>query len=446
MAHQVAYAHEWYGEIPRSARVPTLFGYFLLVVAVCGFGYWSSTALIAGAVLAPGSFVATGENKIIQHLEGGVIKNIRVSEGDVVEKGQVLVDLDERAAQAELRRLILREAQAMASEARLTAEINERDLLVYPPQLMAMSNDPDIKEILDQERQALTARRNAVKAQIATLGQGIDALDERVKGGRVQLASVQHQLEFVEEELKGKNYLLKRGLIRKPEVLTLQRAQANLQGEIGRLNGEVGDARERIARIREQIVSVRNDAVKSVSDQMQEVLGELKDVRERIRSATAVLERVSITAPVKGIVVKLQYHTPGGVIEPGKPIMELLPLGQDLVIQAHVRPRDIDIVQKGQHAMVRLTALNRRITPMINGEVIYVSADSLVSENRQAAAASDMYVARIKLNTLEASQVPGFKPTPGMPVEVYIKTADRTFLEYLTKPIRDTMSRAFRES
>jgi membrane fusion protein, type I secretion system len=340
----------------------------------------------------------------------------------------------------------LREAQAMASEARLTAEINERDLLVYPPQLMAMSNDPDIKEILAQERQALTARRNALKAQIATLGQGIDALDERVKGGRVQLASVQHQLELVEEELKGKNYLLERGLIRKPEVLTLQRAQANLQGEIGRLNGEVGDARERIARIQEQIVSVRNDAVKSVSDQMQDVMGELKDVRERIRSAKAVLERVSITAPVKGIVVKLQYHTPGGVIEPGKPIMELLPLGQDLVIQAHVRPRDIDIVQKGQHAMVRLTALNRRITPMINGEVIYVSADSLVSENRQAAAASDMYVARIKLNTLEASQVPGFKPTPGMPVEVYIKTADRTFLEYLTKPIRDTMSRAFRES
>lgn len=446
MAHRAAYAHEWYGEIPRSARVPTLFGYFLLVVAVCGFGYWSSTALIAGAVLASGSFVATGENKIIQHLEGGVIKNIRVSEGDVVEKGQVLVDLDERAPQAELRRLILREAQGMASEARLTAEMNERDLLVYPPQLMAMSNDPDIEEILDQERQALTARRNAVKAQIATLGQGIDALDERVKGGRVQLASVQHQLEFVEEELKGKNYLLKRGLIRKPEVLTLQRAQANLQGEIGRLNGEVGDARERIARIREQIVSVRNDAVKSVSDQMQEVMGELKDVRERIRSAKAVLERVSITAPVKGIVVKLQYHTPGGVIEPGKPIMELLPLGQDLVIQAHVRPRDIDVVQKGQHAMVRLTALNRRITPMINGEVIYVSADSLVSENRQDAAASDMYVARIKLNTLEASKVPDFKPTPGMPVEVYIKTADRTFLEYLTKPIRDTMSRAFRES
>jgi membrane fusion protein, type I secretion system len=446
MAHQVAYAHEWYGEIPRSARVPTLFGYFLLVVAVCGFGYWSSTALIAGAVLAPGSFVATGENKIIQHLEGGVIKDIRVSEGDVVEKGQVLVDLDERAPQAELRRLILREAQAMASEARLTAEMNERDLLVYPPQLMAMSNDPDIKEILAQERQALTARRNALKAQIATLGQGIDALDERVKGGRVQLASVQHQLELVEEELKGKNYLLERGLIRKPEVLTLQRAQANLQGEIGRLNGEVGDARERIARIQEQIVSVRNDAVKSVSDQMQDVMGELKDVRERIRSAKAVLERVSITAPVKGIVVKLQYHTPGGVIEPGKPIMELLPLGQDLIIQAHVKPRDIDVVQKGQHAMVRLTALNRRITPMINGEVIYVSADSLVSESRQDAGASDVYVARIKLNTLEASQVPDFKPTPGMPVEVYIKTADRTFLEYLTKPIRDTMSRAFRES
>lgn len=439
--------HEWYSGIPRSTRTATIFGFLVMTVFLAGFGSWAYTAPIAGAIIAGGSFVATGENKIIQHLEGGVIKQIRVREGDVVEKGAVLIDLDERQPRAELRRLVLREARAMAQEARLTAEMLEQDDVDFPQNVLDRRDDPDIAEIIEHERQALAARRNAIKTEIATLMEGVDALNQRVEGGKAQLVAVREQLAFVEEELEGKKSLLKKGLIRKPEVLSLERAKSNLTGEIGRLNGEIGDARERIARIMEQVTGVRNDTVKAAVEEMHQVSAELKDVSELVTSAKAVVERVSITAPVKGVVVKLQYHTPGGVIEPGKPIMELLPVQEELVIEAQVRPRDIDVVKRGQQAMVRLTALNRRITPMVGGEVVYVSADSLVTgrQPESSQGQNDMYIARIKLNIIEVSKISGFAPTPGMPVEVYIKTADRTFLEYLFKPIEDSMSRAFRE-
>jgi membrane fusion protein, type I secretion system len=445
---QLPQHQEWHAGIPRSTRVATIFGFGVMAAFLLGFGSWASTAPIAGAIIAGGSFVATGENKIIQHLEGGVIKQIRVREGDVVQKGDVLIELDERHPRAELRRLVLREVRAMAQVARLTAEMHEQDEVSFPKEIIDQKSDPDIAEIVERERQALTARRNAVKTEIATLLEGVDALNQRVDGGKAQLVAVREQLAFVEEELQGKKSLLKKGLIRKPDVLSLERAKSNLSGEIGRLDGEVGDARERIARIMEQVTGVRNNTVKSAVEEMHQVSAEIKDVRELVTSAKAVLERVSITAPVKGVVVKLQYHTSGGVIEPGKPIMELLPVQEELLIEAQVRPRDIDVVKRGQHAMVRLSALNRRITPMVGGEVVYVSADSLVAGKHQDAnsqAPSDIYIARVKLNLIEASQIPGFAPTPGMPVEVYIKTADRTFLEYLFKPIEDSMSRAFRE-
>jgi len=226
----------------------------------------------------------------------------------------------------------------------------------------------------------------------------------------------------------------------------LQRSQANLEGEVGRIMGDIGDAKERIARAVEQINGVKKIAIKTAVEQMHEVRGELVDVRERMLSAKGVLDRIRITAPVRGVVVKLRYHTHGGVIEAGKNIMEILPLKDELIIEARVRPQDIDSVKKGQHAAVRLTALNQRITPMVSGEVIYLSADTLADEKKsQQMGPTDIYVIRVKLNIEEVATIPGFSPTPGMPAEVYVKTAERTFFQYVVKPIHDSMSRAFRE-
>ena len=253
------------------------------------------------------------------------------------------------------------------------------------------------------------------------------------------------QLGMFKEELDGKTRLLAGGLIRKSEVLSLQRAKASAEGEIGRLVGDIGDSRERIARTNEQIRGVRNTAAKAAADQMHEIGGDLNDTRERLRASRAVVERSAITAPVKGTVVKLRYHTSGGVVEPGKSILEIVPSREDMVIEARVRPQDIEHVRMGQEATIRLPAMNQRTTPMISGEVIYVSADALPDEKRGPYSGTDGYVVRARL-AKDSGGLKGFEPTSGMPAELYIRTGDRTFFQYLMKPVLDSFSRAFRET
>ena len=323
------------------------------------------------------------------------------------------------------------------------AEMQEEESLAFPDSLQR--DDREVSAILNTQRLTFEARRRSLRSEIATLQEGINALQRRIEGGELQLKYVEEQLDLFKEELASKSQLETRGLVKKSEVLALKRAEANMKGEIGRLNGEIGDAKERIARISEQIMAMRNAAIRKAVEELHESSAELNDFNERVRAARAVLARVSIVAPVRGVVVKLRYNTPGGVIEPGKNIMEILPLGEELVIEARIRLQDIDNVKLGQDAEVRLTALSRRVTPMIKGKVIYVSADSLAdSTNPQGA--EDIYIVRVKLDRAEAAQVQAFSPTPGMPVEVFVKTAERTFFEYLVKPIEDSMSRAFRES
>ncbi len=436
----------WYGALPRSTKLPTVAGILILATAVMGFGVWGNMAPIAGAVVASGVFVATGQNKIVQHLEGGIIRDIYVREGDTVEEGQVLIDLDETAPRTELRRLYLREMRLIAIDARLQAEMREDDGIVFPDELDRVRSEPEIKDILESQQLTFTARRNSVASDIAGINEGINALNERIQGGKVQLEGIRHQIAFIDEDIAAKEQLLKAGLVRKPEVLLLQRARANLEGETGRIMGDIGDARERIARAVEQADGERIAAIKAAVEQMHEVRGELVDVRERMRSARGVLDRIRITAPVKGVVVKLRYHTRGGVIEAGKNIMEILPLSDELIIEARVRPQDIDSVKHGQHAMVRLTALNQRVTPMVPGDVIYLSADTLADEKKsQQVGPTDIYLVRVKLDMAEAMAIPGFSPTPGMPAEVFIKTTERTFFQYIVRPIHDSMLRAFRE-
>lgn len=436
----------WYASLPRSTKLPTIAGVLILSAVVMGFGVWGNMAPIAGAVVASGVFVATGQNKIIQHLEGGVIREIYVREGDTVHEGQVLIELDETAPRTELRRLYLREVRLMAIDARLQAEMREADSITFPDELDVDRAEPEIREIIESQQLTFMARRNSVNSDIAGINEGINALNERIQGGKMQLEGIRNQIAFIDEDIAAKEQLLKSGLVRKPEVLLLQRARANLEGETGRIMGDIGDARERIARAAEQANGVRKTAIKVAVEQMHEVRGELSDVRERMRSARGVLDRIRITAPVKGVVVKLRYHTRGGVIEAGKNIMEILPLSDELIIEARVRPQDIDSVKHGQHAMVRLTALSQRITPMVPGDVIYLSADTLADEKKSMQVGpTDIYLVRIKLDMAEAMAIPGFSPTPGMPAEVYIKTTERTFFQYIVRPIHDSMLRAFRE-
>jgi HlyD family type I secretion membrane fusion protein len=437
----------WYDSLPRSTRLPTVAGALVMAVVLMGFGVWGNVAPIAGAVVASGVFVATGQNKIIQHLEGGVIREIYVREGDTVEAGQLLLELEDTASRAELQRLFLRRIRLSTMDARLHAEMREEQEIKIPAEIRDwVAKLPEVKEIVDSQLMTFTARRNNLSSDIKSIDESIKALNERIRGSQVQLDAVRRQIVLLDEEIETKDRLVQAGLVRKPELMVLQRQKANLEGEVGRIMGDIGDAKERIARAVEQINGVRKTAIKTAVEQMHEVRGELADVRERMLSAKGILDRVRVTAPVSGVVVKLRYHTRGGVIEAGKSIMELLPLKDELIIEARLRPQDIDSVKKGQHAMVRLTALNQRITPMVSGDVVYLSADTLADEKKsQQVGPTDIYLVRIRLNREESMALPGFSPTPGMPAEVYIKTAERTFFQYIVRPIHDSMMRAFRE-
>ncbi|MEY9628276.1 HlyD family type I secretion periplasmic adaptor subunit [Sinorhizobium fredii] len=247
----------------------------------------------------------------------------------------------------------------------------------------------------------------------------------------------------LEEEYVGKKSLLDKDLIRKTEIKSIQRAIADAKGQAGRLTAEVSETGAQILKQEQQIRQTEETYREAALEELQKVEAELDSVREQLTGAASVLRRATINAPVSGTVVRLYYHTAGGVIETGKPIMEILPSDVPLIIEAQVIRTQIDSVKIGQKATVRLTALNQRTTPVLDGEVYYVSADSMPDPATNGT--QEVYLARVSLPVSEVTRISGFVPTPGMPAEILIQTAERTFFDYLTKPIRDSMARAFME-
>jgi len=443
---------EWHRGVPRSVRWPTLLGFFVLLSWGLGFGVWAGVAPIDGAVVAPGSFVATGQNKTLQHLEGGIVRDILVKEGDLVEPGQTVVRLDEIAPKARLRRLQLRALRMEAMEARLRAEARLEDDFEVPETLARHKDDAEVAAILSRQRSELAARRSKLAVEEEVLRREIAGLQESIEGYEAQVSATRSQIALFSEELEGKEELMKRNLVRRTEVLAVRRAAARLTGELGQLLSRISDSRERIARAEQQIAQLKSAAVQKAVEDLRLAEAENDDLGEQIRTARDIAERVEITAPVRGIVVKLHLNTPGGVITPGAAILELLPVNNELVIEARVMPSEISHVKEGQSALVRVAALNQRVTPMIDAQVIYVSADAIGEQDLRRIAAAQvshqgMFVVRVRLDDRDLKVKAGdFRPTPGMPADVFIKTEPRTFFEYLMQPIVDSFSKAFRES
>jgi len=439
---------EWYRDVPLSAKWPILTGVAILIVWLGCFGVWAAIAPLNSAVVAAGTFMATGQNKLIQHFEGGIIREIAVKEGDVVEANQILVRMDDTAANAKLRRLVLRKYRLLAMKARLEAEMRSSDTIETPAEFNEL--DPEIKGILERQRAELRARRASLATEESVLRKQIVGLEESILGYQAQVKSTKDRLALFVEELKDKDSLLGKQLVRKSDVLALRRSEASLGGDLGEFLGRIADSRERIAQANERIAQLHSTALRDAIKELREAETDLDDVEEQIRAAQDVVDRVDVRSPVSGIVVKKNFHTPGGVVSPGAVILELLPIGDERIIEAHVNPKDISHVSVGQEALVRLSALNQRITPMVGARVIYVSADAL-AEQVQAKTDNDtrreFYVVRARLDETDIlRRVPEFTPTPGMPADVYIKTGERTFFEYIMKPVFDSLSRAFRET
>ncbi|HEV7346540.1 MAG TPA: HlyD family type I secretion periplasmic adaptor subunit [Devosia sp.] len=433
---------EWYTGVPRSIRKPALFGFVLLVIAFGGFGSWAAIAPLSAAVIAPGSFVATGENKIVQHFEGGIIKELLVMEGERVQVGQDLLLLDETAAHAAAKQLDTRLLRLEAIWARLNAEISGLPEYVPPQSVLDRLDDPEIASIIASQTVNFDAARDKLANETALMQQNVAALEFRVNGRQGQIQSVLSQLTLLREDHRVMTDLREKGVAAQSAVRTIERTIFDAEGDLARLEAEVEEAQAQIEKYRREIIQA-TDAVKQAAlDEMQAVESELETLREQALQAKNVLVRTTIKAPVSGTIVRLYYHTTGGVIESGKPIFEILPADVPLIVEVKIPRMQIDEVRQGQAANVRLTALNQRTTPILDGQVIYLSADTVAD---QAELNQEIYVARISVPPEQIARVPGFAPTPGMPAEVFVKTRERTFLDYLIKPVTDSLSRAFHE-
>jgi HlyD family secretion protein len=436
-------APEWFDEVPRSILRYTIWGVLIIVLGLGGFGAWALRAPLAAAVITQGSFVATGNNQTVQHLEGGMIRQILVSEGDFVEAGQPILHLDETAAEAKLRELFLRRARLEILTSRLLAEYRGAKDFEVPKFLNDSKDDPEIQKILRNQRLNFEAARTKLSKDIGVLERNIEALESRHDGYSAQLDSLVTQISLLDEDIDSQATLFEKGLSPKSRINSLRRAKADGNGQIGRLKAQLTETAAMRAKYQGEIEQAIITHQQAALDELQSAEAELDSVRENYLKAADVYRRSSINAPVSGTVVQMNYNTPGGVIESGKPIAEILPTSVPLIIETQIPRVDIDSVKLGQEATVRLTSLNQRTTPVLKGDVFYISADSLPDDSEILP--QEVYLARIELPASELSRVPGFTPTPGMPAEVMIQTAERTFFQYITKPIVDSMQRAFRE-
>ncbi len=434
---------EWYDEVPRSINRQILISLLVMVLAFGGFGLWAFTAPLASAVIAHGSFVATGRNKIVQHLEGGIIQDILVDEGDTVGAGQTIMRLDRTSALANERELFLRQARLEATAARLIAQHQRSEELAFPPHLETMRDDPMVASILDNQALAFEVEKRSVHNDLALIEKNIEALGLRKRGYAAQLGTHRGQLVLLDEEFKVKLGLLKTGLVRSTEASALQRAKLETHGQISRLESEIAEIDQMRLKYMAEKDQLLGERSRAALTELQAIGAELESIREKARKAENVLERSDVAAPVEGTVVRLYYHTTGGVVESGRPIAEILPSDAPLIVEVKIPRIEIDSVSTGQAATVRLIALNQRTTPILYGTVIYVSADAIVDKTDTTT--TEAYVARVSLSPEELQRVPGFVPTPGMPVDIMIQTGERTFMQYLVRPIVDSMSRAFRE-
>lgn len=425
--------------IPVSYRSTLWIGAAILcTVFVLGVS-WAVFTPLATAVVATGVVKVDSSRKQIQHLEGGIVKEILVRDGDRVQTGDVLLRLDKTKAEASLGVLAAAERSALAQQARLVAEREERATLEFPEALLnAPGDDP---ETLEAQRSMFAARKAAFDGQLEIFDQQIKHLNQDIKGLSFQQKSRKRQISIVGQELKALKGLLSENLVERTRVLGLEKELANLEGELGELQSESAAKQTAIAEKELEKFQLSKNRQEEVVLELKKVQQELLDLTERLNAARHVLDHIDIRSPVTGVVVNTDVHTVGGVVRPGQVVLELVPENDQLVVEARVRPQDIDGIEPGLAAGVKLSSFEQRSTPELAGRVKYVSADILEEER----SGEIYYLARIAVGEDEVARLEGKRIQPGMPAEVFIRTGQRTAAEYLIQPLADSFRRAWLE-
>ncbi len=432
----------WQSSVNTRTRGYATIGYLTIAVFLVSFGYWAAFAPISGAAVASGIVAAAGQNVLVQHLEGGIIESISVHEGDSVSAGDPLIILDKTFALAQLNRIYKQLVALRAKQARLEAERDGADELVIPALAQApFGVELDLSDILLEQEKEFRTKLARYRTERAILGQRVAALNEAVEGLAAQKRASEQQLSVVETEIERKKDLLDKGLTNRSDYTVLLRSQAELIGQIGVSQSQIASTSIQTVEAREQIERLTTSRVETAVSELNSVRATIADLEEQILSAKAVLERTVVRAPVNAVVVRTVPNATGSVIRPGEAIVELLPTTADLIVEARLRPGDIDVVYPGQSARMRFSALNLRTTPEVPGIVTYVSADRRMDpEERQP-----YYIIRLRVDEHLPVELMNQKLFPGMPVEAFISTEHRTFVQYLLKPLSDSFHRAFLE-
>jgi HlyD family secretion protein len=426
----------------RAIRRHLLIGTVVALILAGAIGGWARNTEIASAAIGMGMVVVESNVKKVQHPTGGIVKELNVREDDHVTAGEVVLRLDDTQTKANLA-IVTKTLDALyARQARLEAEKDGADAIVFPDELLSRRSDPLVVHVIDGESKLFSLRLQARDGQKAQLRERIAQLREEVGGLNEQIEAKGQEITLIQGELKGLLELWEKQLIPVTRVNALKREAARLEGERGQLIASKASAAGRVAEIELQIIQIDEDIRSKAAEELSEVRSKISELSERQVAAEDELKHVDIRAPQTGRVLQLAVHTVGGVIRAGDVIMLIVPEDDTLSIEARVSPTDIDQLQPGQIAALRFSAFNQRTTPELNGTISWISAD-LTQDERTGAA---YYKVRIRVPDEELARLKGLKLVPGMPVEAFIQTGSRTVLSYLLKPLVDQVSRTFRES
>jgi HlyD family secretion protein len=404
-------------------------------------GLWAATSPLAGAVVASGQFVVDSNVKKVQHQQGGIVAELKVRDGDRVKAGDLLIRLDETVTKANQQIVVRQLDEFFARKARLEAEQEGAREVANPPELAERLSLPEVEKAIADERRLFATRRSQRDGQKAQLAQRIEQLNEEIVGVDAQVEARDRQLAFLKTELDGLRDLFKRSLVPTSRVMPLEREAANIVGQKGQLVASRAQAQGKISEIRIQLLQIDADLQTETGKELREIQGKTAELQERRIAADDQLKRVDIRAPIDGQVHQLNVHTVGGVITPAEPAMLVVPWADQLQIEARVMPTDIDQIQPGQVAVVKVMAGNQRTTPELTGSVSRVSPD--VSRDQQTGVT--FYTVRIVVPETEKAKLGDLTVMPGMLAESFIKTVDRTPFEYMVRPLKDQFARAFRE-
>lgn len=431
------------GKDTLSARGPVILGIVALLVLVGGFGGWSVLTRIAGAVVAPGQVEVDRNRQVVQHPDGGVVAEILARDGETVAAGQTLVRLDGSLLGSELAIVEGQFFDLQARRGRLEAERDDKGAIEFPAELARLARErPDLAELIDGQNRLFEARRASRVSEADQLGKRRDQISSQIDGIAAQRHALDEQIALLGRELADQRTLLDRGLAQSSRVLALERENSRLLGQAGELDSSRAEAEGKQTEIDIQIAQLDSKLREEANTELRDLDYRELELGERRRALTEQIARLDIRAPVAGKVLAMQVTTPRSVIRPAEPILYIVPQDRPMVVAARISPVNVDEVRLGQPVGLRFASFDSRTTPEIFGQITDLSADTLADET----SGTRYYRAEVTLDPAEVAKLGELALVPGMPVEVFIRTGERTPIAYLLKPFSDYLARAFRES